>query len=176
MTTNNTPSPFDKIKSLLNMSQWGGGPQSNAQYDPTTNGSSGWSDLGGKIAGQAAGSGSGVLGGMPGGGGGNSTGGPGWLSQMGIFGGTDKNGVTTNGWGGTALSGAKAFGDMYSSMKQFGLAEDMFDNSKDQFNKNWGAQTKNYNADIEDRQRARVASNAGAYESVGDYMNKNRMV
>jgi hypothetical protein len=172
MTTNNTPSYLDQFKGLFSgMSGWGNSPAPATQDAVDFSGITrrGGKTQNGTLFSSLPSSVSSSVGGA------DSTG-PGWFSQAGIFGGTDKNGVTTNGWGGTALSGAKAFGDMYSSMKQFGLAEDMFDNSKDQFNKNWGAQTKNYNADIEDRQRARVASNAGAYESVGDYMNKNRMV
>ena len=35
----------------------------------------------------------------------------------------------------------------------------------------WRGQT--LNTQMEDRQRARVASNPTAYQSVGDYMNKN---
>ena len=99
-----------------------------------------------------------------------------WLSMDGIFGYKGTDGVAHNGWGGTALAGAQAIGDMYSSMKQFGLAEDQFEEGKRQYNQNYQAQVKNYNADIEDRQRARVASNSGGYQSVADYMDKNRQV
>ena len=44
---------------------------------------------------------------------------------------------------------------------------------KRQFQINYDAQTITTNSSLEDRQRARVASNAGAYQSVGDYMDKN---
>ena len=73
------------------------------------------------------------------------------------------------------MGGAKGLFDAYNSMKMFGLAEDQFDQSKEEFNKNYNAQRQTTNANMEDRQRARVASNSGAYQSVSDYMNKNRI-
>lgn len=99
-----------------------------------------------------------------------------WLSMDGIFGYKGADGVAHNGWGGAALGGMQAIGDMYSSMKQFGLAEDQFEEGKRQYDQNYQAQVKNYNTDLEDRQRARVASNSGGYQSVSDYMAKNRQV
>ena len=50
--------------------------------------------------------------------------------------------------------------------------EDQLKESKRQFDINYGMQKKAFNNQLEDRQRARVASNAGAYESVADYMKK----
>ena len=44
---------------------------------------------------------------------------------------------------------------------------------KRQFQINYGAQKTTINSALEDRQRARVASNSSAYQSVGDYMDKN---
>ena len=85
-------------------------------------------------------------------------------------------GITDQGWVSGAMGGIKSIGDMYSSMKQFGLAEDQFEEGKRQYDQNYAAQVKNYNTDLEDRQRARVASNSGGYQSVSDYMAKNRQV
>lgn len=79
------------------------------------------------------------------------------------------------GWGGTALSAISGLGGAYMNMKNYGLQKDALNFSRDSFNKNYEAQKTTTNASLEDRQRARVASNANAYESVGDYMNKNRV-
>lgn len=81
-----------------------------------------------------------------------------------------KNGVTTQGWGGMALGALQGLGNAYMSMKNYGLGRDSLDQAKREFDMNWGAQTKMVNSQLEDRQRARVASNPGAYQSVGDYM------
>ncbi len=100
-----------------------------------------------------------------------------YFSRDSMFGTTNnKTGISTNGWVGGAVEGVQAIGDMYSSMKQFGLAEDQFDESKRQYNQNYQAQVKNYNTDLEDRQRARVASNPTGYQSVAEYMTKHRQV
>ena len=85
---------------------------------------------------------------------------------------TDPNGIKTQGWGGLALSGLQGLGNSYMAMKQFGLAEDALKEQKRQFNINYEAQRKTTNAQLSDRQRARVASNPNAYESEVDYMKK----
>lgn len=85
---------------------------------------------------------------------------------------TDANGIKTQGWGGMALSGLQGLGNSYMAMKQFGLAEDALKEQKRQFNINYEAQRKMTNAQLADRQRARVASNPNAYESEVDYMKK----
>jgi hypothetical protein len=78
--------------------------------------------------------------------------------------------VTTQGWGLPALQGALGAGNLLMGMKQYGLAKDSFKQSKNEFDMNWGANRDLTNSQLEDRQRARVASNPGAYESVGNYM------
>ena len=83
---------------------------------------------------------------------------------------TDKNGIKTQGWGGMALQGMQGLGNSYMGMKQFGLAEDALKEQKRQFNINFDAQRKTTNSQLSDRQRARVASNPGAYASEADYM------
>lgn len=95
-----------------------------------------------------------------------------WLQNSGFLGKTE-NGVTTQGWGGAALGAMQGFGNAFMGMKQYGLAKDQLAQSKKQFELNYGAQKKTTNAALEDRQAARVASNSGAYQSVGDYMKKN---
>jgi hypothetical protein len=44
--------------------------------------------------------------------------------------------------------------------------------SKKQFSQQFGAQKQLTNSRLEDRQKARIASNPGAYESVGSYMGR----
>ena len=91
--------------------------------------------------------------------------------MQGVLGYEGKNGYVP-GWGGMALGAASGIGQAMMSMKQYGLMEDQLKESKRQFDINYGMQKKAFNNQLEDRQRARVASNAGAYESVSDYMKK----
>jgi len=81
--------------------------------------------------------------------------------------------VKTQGWGGLAVGAASGLLNSYMGMKQYGMAKDNLAESKRQYDSNYAAQKTTTNASLEDRQRARVASNEGAYQSVGDYMNKN---
>lgn len=97
----------------------------------------------------------------------------GWFSPTSMFGGTQADGSKVNGWAGAALGAGQGLFGAYSGMKQYGLAKDMLATSKDQFNRNFATQQKTLNTAMEDRQRARVASNPGAYQSVGAYMKKN---
>jgi hypothetical protein len=79
------------------------------------------------------------------------------------------------GWGGMALGAASGIGNLYMGMQQYGLAKASLAQNKQQFDTNFAAQKGLTNANLEDRQRARVASNSGAYQSVGDYMSKNEV-
>lgn len=56
--------------------------------------------------------------------------------------------------------------------KELRMARDALNFQKDAFNKNFENQRKLTNASLEDRQRARVAGNPGAYMSVEEYMQK----
>lgn len=96
--------------------------------------------------------------------------------MQGMLGYKDANGISQSGWGGTALGIAQGLGNLYMGMQQYGLAKKALAQSKEQFDKNYAAQRTMTNASLEDRQRARVASNPGAYQSVGDYMQQNRVV
>lgn len=96
-----------------------------------------------------------------------------WLGNLGNW---FKGAVGTKeapGWGGLALGAMQGLGSGYLGMKQYGIAKKTLEEGKRQFNMNWDAQKTTTNAALEDRQRARVASNGGAYQSVGDYMNQN---
>lgn len=77
---------------------------------------------------------------------------------------------------GPLVSGGQALMGGYLGFQQLGAAKDKLAESKRQFELNYGAQKTLTNSQLEDRQRARVASNASAYESVGDYMKKNGVV
>lgn len=77
------------------------------------------------------------------------------------------------GWGGFALGAANSLASMYFGMQQYGLAKQTLAENKRQFQLNYDAQKQTTNTALEDRQRARVASNPGAYQSVGEYMDKN---
>lgn len=96
------------------------------------------------------------------------------FSRSSMFGGKDaETGAITGGWvsplaqiGGALFAGIQG-------QKQLKLAEDQFKENKRQFNANFNAQRQTTNTQLEDRQRARVASNANAYESVDSYMKRN---
>lgn len=100
-----------------------------------------------------------------------AAGGPGFMQNMMGYRGAD--GTQFNGWGGMALGAASGLMSGFLGMKQLGLAKDQLAQGKKQFDINFGAQKKLTNSRLEDRQRARIASNPSAYQSVGDYMNKN---
>jgi hypothetical protein len=94
-----------------------------------------------------------------------------------LLGFTDNQGNQNQGFGGLALGAAQGAASTYLGMKQYGLAKDSFKQNKREFNLNYDAQRQNTNTRLEDRQRARVSSQAGSptssYESVSSYMDKN---
>ncbi len=100
----------------------------------------------------------------------------GWIPD-GFLDSTDAAGIKTQGWNGPALGAVAGLGNAYMGMQQLNLAKETLANNKRQFDMNYGAQRTTTNARLEDRQRARVNGSApGTYESVGDYMNKHRVV
>ena len=97
-----------------------------------------------------------------------------WLKESGFLGSTDVNtGIKTDGWGGMAVGAAGALGSAFMGMQQYGLMKKQLAEGKRQFNLNYDAQKRTTNAALEDRQRARLASNPGAYESLSGYMDRN---
>lgn len=94
------------------------------------------------------------------------------LQDWGVTGGKNPDGSTFNGWGGLALGAAQGIGNIYMGLQQKKLMEDQLNFSKEAFNKNYAAQRSEINSRLSDRQAARVASNPGAYQSVGEYMDK----
>ena len=104
------------------------------------------------------------------------TGTPGWFSRQGAFGGTDPNtGMSTGGWAPVALGAGQAIFGALQGNKAMGLAEKQFKEGQRQFDLNFNAQRQTINTQLEDRQRARNASNATAYENTDDYLRKNRV-
>lgn len=85
------------------------------------------------------------------------------------------DGTTSGGYGMAALGVAQGLGNLYLGMKQYNLAKDTLAANKEQFAKNYEAQRTTTNAQLRDRQNARVASNPGAYQSVSDYMRDNEI-
>lgn len=74
------------------------------------------------------------------------------------------------GWAKPALGIANSLMGAYLGMQQYGLAKKTLAENKRQFNLNFDAQRSTVNSQLADRQRARVASNPTAYQSVSDYM------
>ena len=73
----------------------------------------------------------------------------------------------------TGLGAIGQLAGLFMGMQQYGLQKDALKFQKDTFNKNWAAQSQLTNSRLEDRQRARVASNPGGnYEDVASYMNR----
>ncbi|AUV61828.1 hypothetical protein HWB52_gp13 [Pseudomonas phage Littlefix] len=99
----------------------------------------------------------------------------GLFSQSGMFGGLDDKGVASGGWVGPAAGIASTIFGAIQGNKQLSMAEDRFKESKRQFDANYNAQRQTTNTQLEDRQRARVAANPNAYESVDSYLAKNRI-
>lgn len=88
----------------------------------------------------------------------------------------DDGGFRWFGQGGAAPTAVKGLGTLMNGwlgMKQLDLAKKQLRENKRQFDMNWGAQKNLTNSQLRDRQAARVASNPGAYQSVGEYMKQN---
>lgn len=85
-----------------------------------------------------------------------------WLDPKNIFG--------KDGWGGLALGAAQGLMGGYLGLQQLGMAKKALGENQRQFNLNYDAQRRTTNAALADRQRARLASNPGAYQSEYDYM------
>lgn len=95
-----------------------------------------------------------------------------WLGSF-----NQQTGQRSMGAGGLALGAAQGLMNGWLGMQQLDMAKQQFGFQKDAFAKNWGAQKNTTNAQLRDRQEARLASRQGAstnpYQSVGDYMNQN---
>lgn len=100
-------------------------------------------------------------------------------NQFPTLGGTGINSAVQAGSGwqnfASGVQGLTGLAGAYLGYQQMNLAKDQLAQNKKIFNLNFENQAKTVNTQLEDRQRARVASNAGAYQSVGDYMDQNQV-
>lgn len=94
--------------------------------------------------------------------------GPSWQDRL--LGGPDQMG-----WGQLGLGTVGTLGNLYMGMQQYGMARDQLRENRRQFDLNYGNQRDMINTRLADRQAARVASNPNAYQSVGEYMDQNRI-
>jgi hypothetical protein len=100
---------------------------------------------------------------------------PGWFDKA--FGWTDTtSGIKHMGAAGPIMGGLSSLMNGWMGMQQLDFAKKSLAQQKKQFDLNYGAQRTLANTAMEDRQRARVASNSGAYESLDAYMAKNKVV
>ena len=90
--------------------------------------------------------------------------GPSWWDR--IVGGKNADGTAFNGLGGLALGTLQGFGNLYGSMKNYGLAKEDFEFKKAFAEKNLANQTQLVNNQIRDRNNARNAANPGAYQPI----------
>lgn len=101
----------------------------------------------------------------------------GMFDDMGWFDKTNSDGTKTQGGAGLALGTAQGLFNAWMGMKQYGLAKQQLAEGKQQFALNYDAQRTTTNAQLQDRQNARIAGNGGlagsGYQSVGDYMLNN---
>lgn len=126
-----------------------------ADFGKPNNGTTGYASLGGGIA-------------SPNGGGVPGASSATWFDNI-----DPKTGLKTQGMLNTGVGVASGLFNAWMGMKQYGLAKETLAQGKREFNLNYDAQRRTTNASLEDRQRARVASNPGGYQSVGGYMAKN---
>lgn len=101
--------------------------------------------------------------------------GDGFFGKNSVLGGVDEKGVKSMGWAPAALGIGQAIFSGLQGQKTQKLAQSQFKEGQRQFDLNYNAQRDTINTNLEDRQRARVASNPGAYQSVSEYLDKNRI-
>lgn len=80
----------------------------------------------------------------------------------------------SGGYGAVGIGLAQGAAQAYFATQQLKNAKDTLKFNKEQFAKNWGAQTKSYNADIRDRQDARNSRGDG-YQDTESYVNQNKI-
>ena len=84
---------------------------------------------------------------------------------------------------GAGAQGLSALGSLlqaYNGYKQLQLGRDAFNFGKSAYNQDTANQARLINSELEDRQKSRISSTGnnnanGTYESLGSYMNKNRV-
>lgn len=100
------------------------------------------------------------------------------FSKESMLGGVNaQTGQQSLGWVMPAVSVLSGLMSVKQGRENQKLAKQQLAEQKRQFDLNYGAQRQSINTELEDRQRARVASSggSGSYESVDSYMNRNRI-
>ena len=87
-----------------------------------------------------------------------------WNSALGLDG--------EQGWLQPTLGAVQGIGNLYLGMQNYNMAKDALAMNKERFERNWAAQRQTTNARLEDRQRARYASNPSFYEAPDKYMSR----
>ena len=99
-----------------------------------------------------------------------------WAKDSGFVGSKDINGIQTGGWGAPVVQGASALLNGFMGMKQYGLSKKVFENNKQQFERNFSAQKGITNSQLSDRQDRRNAdaraNGMTGTTSTADYMSK----
>jgi hypothetical protein len=100
-----------------------------------------------------------------------------WAKESGFLDSTNTNtGIKTGGWGAPAIQGAGALMSGFMGMKQYGLSKKVFENNKQQFERNFAAQKGLTNSQLSDRQDRRNADARANGQtdttSTADYMAK----
>lgn len=75
-------------------------------------------------------------------------------------------------YGQAGLGALQGLASLYLGFQNTGLAKQQAAQAQQNWDKQWNANVKSTNTSLADRQRARVASNPNAYESVDSYMKK----
>lgn len=76
------------------------------------------------------------------------------------------------GWASPLMSAVGGLWQAKTAADQLDLAKEKFDFQQGVWAKNWDAQKNTTNAQLADRQSARLAANPNGYASVGEYMDK----
>jgi hypothetical protein len=96
-----------------------------------------------------------------------------WNSMGSIFGRINpETNSWENGWGGQAVGAASALGQTFLGFKSYQMAQKQFKQNKKEFAMNWEANKRITNANLSDRQNARVAANSNAQDTKS-YMQQN---
>lgn len=99
--------------------------------------------------------------------------GGGWMGNF--WSQTNSQGMQSPGWGQQGMNMGMGALQAYLAIRQYGLARDAFNENRRQFNLNYDNQAQQINRELEERQRTRVHDNPSFYESVGSYMDRNRV-
>lgn len=92
-----------------------------------------------------------------------------------LFGSRDAKGMQTMGIAAPLMQGAGSLLSGFMGMKQYGLSKKIFENNKQQFERNFAAQkglTNSQLSDRQDRRNADAAANGMSVKSTKDYMSE----